>query len=75
MIIHVESVIGPIGLSEPCAFTLGERRIKVITIIDRWLSSKHDYFKLKADDGGIYILRHDEQAAQWEITWFHAMPE
>jgi hypothetical protein len=75
MIVKVEFVTGPIGVPEPCAFTLGERRVTVVEIIDRWLSSKHGYFKLKADDKGIYILHHDEQSGQWEITLFQAMPE
>jgi hypothetical protein len=75
MILQVESVSGSLGLPEPCAFTLGDRRIKVITIIDRWLSSTHGYFKLKADDGAVYILRHDEYSGQWEMTLFQATPE
>ena len=75
MIIKVESVIGPVGLHEPSAFTLGNRRVHVVTIIDRWLSSAHAYFKLSADDGAIYILRHDEYSGQWEMTLFQSASE
>lgn len=72
MILHVESITGPVGLPEPCAFRLGDRQLKVVTIIDRWLSSDHSYFKLKADDGAIYILHKDEHSGQWELTMFQA---
>jgi hypothetical protein len=70
MIVQVESVIGPIGLPEPRAFSLGERRVNVVTIIDRWISAQQNYFKLEAQDGAIYILRHDEQSDVWEMTLF-----
>jgi hypothetical protein len=75
MILQVEAVTGPIGLREPSAFVLGSRRVKVLSIIDRWLSSSHAYFKLNAEDGGIYILRHDEQSGQWEMTLFQTTRE
>lgn len=73
--LQVESVSNPVGDPEPNAFMLGDRRIKVTTIIDRWLSLEHSYFKLKADDGAIYILRRDEQSGQWEMTLFEARSE
>ena len=70
MILQVESVAGLFGEPEPRAFMLGAQRIGVITIIDRWLSQEYGYFKVEADDGALYILRHDEQAGQWELTLF-----
>jgi hypothetical protein len=70
MIVQVESVTGPIGLLEPRAFSLGERRIDVVNIIDRWISAEQNYFKLEAQDGAVYILRHDEHSEVWEMTLF-----
>lgn len=75
MILQVDTVAGLFGEPEPSAFTLGTQRIGVITIIDRWLSQEQGYFKVKADDGAIYILRHDEQTGQWELTLFQAGAE
>lgn len=74
MNIHVESVPGPTG-PEPGAFMAGSRRIGVTAIIDRWLSEKQDYFKLKADDEGIYIIRHDAQSGHWELILYQAWEE
>jgi hypothetical protein len=75
MILHVESITGTTGLLEPCAFMLGDQRLKVVAILDRWIATRHAYFKLKANDGDIYILRYDEDLAQWEMTLFQAARE
>lgn len=75
MNIKVESAAGPVGVPEPYAFTLGDCRTIVVRILDRWLSSEHGYFKLQADDGALYILRHDQDSGDWEITLFQAMPK
>ncbi len=58
------------GEEEPRAFDLGERRLEVIEIVDRWLAPDHRYFKVHADDGNVYILRHDELAGEWDMTSF-----
>lgn len=61
------------GEQEPRAFYLGDRRIEVTAILDRWLAPDHRYFKLQGDDGGTYILRHDEAADEWEMTMYSAI--
>jgi len=67
---NVECYAGHRGEEEPRAFYLHERRVTVIDIIDRWLSPDHRYFKVRAEDGGTYILRHDESSGQWDLTLF-----
>ena len=60
------------GEAEPRVFYLKARRIVIIEIIDRWLSPNHCYFKVQADDGGIYILRCETPCERWELTLFQA---
>jgi hypothetical protein len=72
MKLKVECYAGYRGEEEPVTFLLGERRIEVIQIVDRWLSPEHRYFKVQADDGGTYILRHDEPSGRWDLTLFQA---
>jgi hypothetical protein len=72
MILQVETSNGASGTVEPTCFWLGKRRINVMEIIDRWPSADHIYFKIEADDRNTYILRHDENADQWEMTFFQA---
>ena len=74
MKIRVQCYAGHRGEEEPRAFDLGERRLELIEIIDRWLAPDHRYFKVRAGDGNVYILRHDELAGEWEMTAFTAQP-
>jgi hypothetical protein len=70
MLIRVECQSGHRGEEEPRRFFLGERSVEVNEIVDRWLAPDHRYFKLRGDDGGSYILRHDVMSASWEMTLF-----
>ena len=72
MRIAVSCLAGHRGEPEPQAFWLGERRIEVQAILDRWLAPDHRYFKLQADDGDTYILRHDTATGEWEMTMYRA---
>jgi hypothetical protein len=74
MKIRTHCYAGHRGEEEPRAFDLGERHLEVIEIIDRWLAPDYRYFKVRADDGNVYILRHDEVAAEWEMTSFTGRP-
>jgi hypothetical protein len=60
------------GDPEPRAFVLGDRRVEVLQIIDRWLSADYGYFKFDGSDGHRYILRHDRLRGIWELTLFQA---
>ena len=52
----------------PTSFTLGERTFQVREVIDSWFGEDHTYFKLTADDGNLYLIRHDRAADEWELT-------
>lgn len=58
------------GEETPRQLRLGERSIEVIEVIDRWLAPAHRYFKLRCDDGGVYIVRHDPASDRWELTLY-----
>jgi hypothetical protein len=66
--IRVECYAGYRGEQEPRAFTLGERCFTVLEILDRWLDPRHRYFKVNADDGRRFILRHDAASDAWELA-------
>jgi hypothetical protein len=74
MTIHVECYSGYRGETEPRAFLLGERRLAVVEVIDRWLSLDHRYFKVKADDGDVDILRHAEDSGEWTLRAYSRAP-
>jgi hypothetical protein len=44
--------------------------MEVADVLDRWLAPDHRYFKVRGTDGAIYILRHDANSGDWELTRF-----
>ncbi len=68
--VRVECYAGHRGEETPRAFLLGDRRIEVVDVLDRWLAPDHRYFKLAGDDGCTYIVRHDVEHDTWELTMF-----
>ena len=68
--VKVECYAGYRAEETPVRFYLGERRIEVSEILDRWLDPAHRYFKLRGDDNGIYILRYSIDEDIWEMILF-----
>jgi hypothetical protein len=68
--IGVECYAGHEGEETPRALVLGERRVEVEAVLDRWLAPDHRYFKVRGADGHVYIVRHDAMADRWELTMF-----
>ncbi|MFW6324145.1 MAG: hypothetical protein ACOC0U_03700 [Desulfovibrionales bacterium] len=68
--IRVDCYSGYRGEETPTAFFIGNRHILVMDLMDRWLAPEHRYFKVRGDDGHVYILRHDTRSRRWELTMF-----
>lgn len=71
--VSVTCYAGYRGEETPRRFCFGRRCVEVTEILDRWLAPDHRYFKLRGDDAGEYILRHDAATGQWEVTMFAAI--
>lgn len=70
MAIRVECYAGYRGEQEPTAFWLGERRVAVREIVDRWFGPSQRWFRVHGDDRDLYVLRHDETSGEWELAAF-----
>ena len=70
MAILVECRPGYQGEPEPFGFWLGERRLAVLGILDRWFGQAQRWVKVEADDGHLYVLRCDETTGAWELAAF-----
>lgn len=68
--IRVECYAGYRADEEPRRFFIGQREIVVDEVIDRWLDPTHRYFKVRGDDGCLYILRQDVPSQSWDMTLF-----
>jgi len=68
--VRVECYAGYRSEETPRRFFLGARAVTVIEVLDCWLSPEHRYFKLRGDDGGVYLLRHDVAVGDWALTLY-----
>lgn len=67
MIIKVRSYSGFKADEKPLSFSIGDRTLKVEEVLDNWYGEGHEYFKLRAEDGYVYIIRHDTGRDEWEL--------
>jgi hypothetical protein len=70
--VNVECYSGFKAEERPIRFSLGGRTLEVVTIVDRWYGPSEKYFRIEADDGNTYILRHDEGQDQWSLQVYAA---
>ena len=68
--VKVSCYAGYKGEETPRSFAIKERQVKVQEVLDRWLAPDHRYFKVRGDDGDLYILRHDVTSDQWELALY-----
>ena len=67
MVIKVESYSGHKADERPLRFQLGERWLSVEDVMDRWYDPDAIYFRVRAEDGGTYVLRHLEPGDLWTL--------
>lgn len=67
MDVKVDCYAGYRAEETPRRFEIDGRRVEVVEIIDRWFGPNHRYFKVRGDDGAVYLLRCDEPAGLWEL--------
>lgn len=72
---QVECYSGYKANERPIAFSYQERRREILKILDRWYEGgiKPDapvvnYFKVKMDDGGIFLLRYAADSDTWSLS-------
>lgn len=58
----------------PRALLLGDRRVDVSAILDRWRGEDHEYVKVAGSDGNRYIVRYSAAADEWELVLMEAEP-
>ena len=71
-LLRVECYDGYRGSQRPVSFELGGRTYRIREIEDQWYSPDSRYFRVRAEDGHLYILRHDELEDLWTLSGFRA---
>jgi hypothetical protein len=52
----------------PISFSLLERTFMVVEVLDRWFGEDYIYFKVRADDQKVYLLKYDQHQERWFLA-------
>lgn len=66
MKIEVESHAGYKGEEYPLRFRMQGSTCEVIEILDRWYGPDDMYFRVRAEDGNVYVLRNRPESG-WTL--------
>ena len=74
MRVEVECYAGYKGAERPVRFRMGGVDYTVEEVLDQWYGPEDTWFRVRADDGNLYILRHTPGAEQdlWTLASFTA---
>lgn len=67
MKIKVECYSGFKADERPLSFMIDDRRLNIEKIINMWHTPEYDCFKVLADDGQTYLLKHDPISDGWTM--------
>ncbi|HEX6879521.1 MAG TPA: hypothetical protein VF135_04080 [Terriglobales bacterium] len=72
MRLEVECYAGHKADERPVRFRLDEHVYVVEEVVDQWYGPDDIFFKLRADDGNLYILRREASApnGEWDLVSF-----
>ena len=72
MRLTVECYSGRKADERPVRFSLGGRQHRVDAVLDQWYDPDSIFFKVRADDGSLYILRQQTSTPDevWELVSF-----
>jgi hypothetical protein len=73
MRVEVEGYAGYKADERPLRFQMSGRQYQVREVLDKWYGPSDTWFKVLADDGGLYLLRLDGNA-EWTLESFRAKP-
>jgi hypothetical protein len=73
MVLRVQCYAGRKADERPMRFQLGERNYVIEEVLDQWYSPDDTFFRVRADDGNLYILRHDLTSDEWSLESFRRL--
>jgi hypothetical protein len=70
--VRVECYSGYKADERPLRFILAEQCYEVAEVLDQWYGPGYVCFRLRADDGNVYILRHTSRGQEdhWTLEAF-----
>lgn len=76
MKVQAECYAGRKADERPVRFQLDDHEYMIEEVLDSWHGPEHVFFKVRADDGNDYILRHQTSVpdGDWELVSFREQP-
>ena len=65
--IEVAAYSGYKANERPLYFRFEQKKLSVVDVLDRWYGEEHDYFKVLADDGKVYLIRWHRLLDSWAL--------
>ncbi len=77
MKLSVECYSGHKGDERPVRFRLDDNEYSVEEVLDQWYGPDRVYFKVRANDGNLYILSQESSVpgGEWELVSFRKGPQ
>lgn len=74
MKIRVDCYSGRKADERPVHFQLHEHPYAIEEVLDQWYGPDSTFFKVRADDGNLYILRHHtfSETDEWSLESFRS---
>jgi len=75
MVLQVECYSGAKADERPVRFRLDDTVFFIEEVLDQWYGPDDTFFKVRADDGNLYILRRDQSIPEgtWSLTSFRRL--
>jgi hypothetical protein len=73
MKLRVECYAGRKADERPVRFQLDDRDYLVEEVLDLWYGSDDTFFKVRADNRNLYILRHTTSRNEWTLESFRQL--
>jgi uncharacterized protein (UPF0128 family) len=72
MKLNVECYSGRKADERPVRFWLGGRQYQVESVLDQWYDPEHIFYRVRGEDGNVYILRHETSIPEgtWDLVSF-----
>jgi hypothetical protein len=73
MRVRVQCYSGRKADERPVRFQLDDRDYMVEEMLDQWYGPDEVFYKMRADDGNLYILRHNGSDDDWSLESFRQL--
>ena len=73
MRLDVQCYAGRKADERPVRFRMGDRDYMVEEIVDQWYGPEDQFYKVRADDGNLYILRQNIADGEWSLESFRML--